>query len=475
MTRPPLQSADSAVLERLGQVLGDRGVVPVEPRYLEEPRGRYRGQAAAVLRPSTTDEVSEVVRICAAARIGLLPYSGGTGLVGGQISEDGPLMVVLSMERMNRIRQIDAADNSMIVEAGSILSEVHDAAEGVDRLFPLTLASQGSARIGGLLGTNAGGVNVLRYGNARDLCLGLEVVLADGTVHHGLTGLIKDNMGFDLRHLLIGSEGTLGVITAASLRLFPRMRETATAWVSVPSPDAALRLLALLRDRMGSSVSAFELIHSQGLDFLDETMPDFPQPPRFDGAWCVLMEAEDGPGSELEARFGDLLEKAVTDGIAGDGLVAQNAAQRRTFWNTRETIPEGNRLVGSIASHDISVRPSRMTAFIERGNAAIAALHPDFRINCFGHMGDGNLHYNVFPPRGHDRSEYRDLRARVTETVHDLVAEFGGSVSAEHGVGRLKVGDLEKYGDPAKVAVMRRIKDALDPVGILNPGAVLRA
>lgn len=474
MTQAQLRSADPTFLERLSQVLGDRGVLPPEPRYLEEPRGRYLGQAAAILRPSTTEEVAEVVRICADARVGIIPYSGGTGLVGGQVSEEGPLKVVLSFERMNAIRRIDPVDNSMVAEAGAVLADVHDAALDVNRLFPLTLASQGSARIGGLLATNAGGINVLRYGNARDLCLGLEVVLADGSIHHGLTGLIKDNMGFDLRHLLIGSEGSLGIITAASLRLFPRLANAATAWVSVPSPAAALTLLAMLRDRMGSSVSAFELIHARGLDFLSETMPGFPQPPRFEGEWMVLMEAEDGPGAELDARFEDLLESAMEAGVADDGLVAQNATQRQSFWNTRETIPEGNRLVGSIASHDISLRGSSIPEFIERGGAAIAALNPDFRINCFGHLGDGNLHYNVFPPAGHNRSEYQSQRAAVTETVHDLVDKFGGSVSAEHGVGRLKVDDLEKYGDPAKLDMMRRIKTALDPLGILNPGAMLR-
>jgi FAD/FMN-containing dehydrogenase len=470
-----LRPAGNDVLERLAAALGTGGVVPAEPRYLEEPRGRYHGRAAAVLRPDSTEAVATAIRICADARVGVVPYAGGTGLVGGQIMEQAPAPVLLSFERMNGVRSLDLTDNVMVAEAGAILADVRDRAAKAGRLFPLSLASEGTARIGGLLGTNAGGLNVLRYGNARDLCLGVEAVFADGSIHHGLSAVVKDNMGYDLRHLLIGSEGTLGLITAASLRLFPVPSEIATAWVAVPSPRAALDLLGLMRARIGGVISAFELIHRRAFEFLAETMPQIPLPPAFETDWVVLTEAGEGPGANLEARFMDLFETALRAGTCTDGLIAQSEAQRQSFWTVRETIPEANRHVGSISSHDVSIPPSRLAEFIDRAGPALAALEPEVRINCFGHLGDGNLHYNVFPPKGRDRRAFDTMRATVKSIVHDLASELGGSVGAEHGVGRLKVPDLVKYGDPAKLRAMRAIKAALDPAGILNPGAVIEA
>ena len=464
--------ADAAVLERLTAALGPGGVVPPEPRYLEEPRGRYRGHAAAVLRPASTAEVAAAVQVCAAARVAIIPYSGGTGLVGGQTYGEGPLPVILSLERMARIRDLDLVDGVLVAEAGCVLADVHAAARAVGRLFPLTLASEGSARIGGLLGTNAGGVNVLRYGNARDLCLGVEAVMADGSVMNGLSRVVKDNMGYDLRHLLIGSEGTLGLITAASLRLMPEPAETSTAWVAVESPEAALALLGALRIAMGGAISAFELIGVAGLAFLEEAIPETPLPPAMPTGWRVLVEVADGAGAEVGPRLEAALGTALEDGTAVDALVAQSAAQRDTFWRVRETIPEANRLIGAIASHDISVPPSRLPAFLDRAAAGIAALDPSVRINCFGHLGDGNLHYNAFPAKGRRRDEYDAIREPVTRLIHDLVHELGGSVAAEHGVGRLKTGDVVRYTDPGKLAVMRKIKAALDPDGILNPGVI---
>jgi FAD/FMN-containing dehydrogenase len=471
-----LHPAGPDVLGRLAAAIGASAVVPADARYLEEPRGRYRGRAAAILRPSCTDEVAAIVRICADARVGLVPYGGGTGLVGGQISEDedGRLLVI-SFERMKRIRALDRTDNVLVAEAGVILADAQAAARAQDRLLPLSLASEGTAQIGGLLATNAGGLNVLRYGNARDICLGIEAVMADGTVCHGLRALLKNNMGYDLRHLLVGAEGTLGLITAASLRLYPVPRETATAWMAVATADAALDLLAFARDRMGSTISAFELMHADGFDFLAETMPQIACPPRFETDWVVLAEVEDGLGGALEERFGGLLEAALEAGLVSDGLIAQSEAQRQSFWMVRESIPEANRRIGSISSHDVSVPPSRMVEFLDRAGPAVAALDPEIRVNCFGHLGDGNLHYNVFPPRGRDRAEFDPIRGKIKTIVHDLVHGLGGSVAAEHGVGRLKVSDLVKYGDPAELAAMRRIKAALDPLGILNPGAVLAA
>jgi FAD/FMN-containing dehydrogenase len=468
-----LRPADAAFVARLTEALGPDVVRPPEPRYLEEPRGRFPGHAAAVLRPASTEAIAAAVRLCAEARVGIVPYAGGTGLVGGQTLADGPLPVVLSVERLNRVRSLDPLDDVLVAEAGCILADVHAAAREADRLFPLSLASEGSARIGGLLGTNAGGVNVLRYGNARDLCLGVEVVFADGSILHGLSSLVKDNMGYDLRHLLIGSEGTLGIITAASLRLLPVPRESATAWLAVASPAAALALLQALRGALGRAISAFELISAVGLDFLAETMPQVPQPPRPSTGWSVLVEAADGAGSGIAPRLEAALADALDSGRLEDALIAQNDAQRAVFWGVRESIPEANRLVGAISSHDISLPPSRLAEFIDRAAPAIARFGPELRINGFGHLGDGNLHYNVFPPPGRRRDAYDAIRPRITEAVHDLVDALGGSVSAEHGVGRLKVADLVRYGDPAKLAAMRAIKQALDPAGILNPGAML--
>ena len=468
-----LNAAGPDLIGRLAAALGSDAVRPPEPRYLEEPRRRFAGRAAAVLLPRTTAEVARAVSMCAEARVGVIPYAGGTGLVGGQVAGDGPMPVVLSVERMSRIRDLDLVDGVLVAEAGCILADVQAAARAAGRLFPLSLMSEGSARIGGLLGTNAGGVAVLRYGNARDLCLGVEAVLGDGSVVRGLSRLVKDNMGYDLRHLLIGAEGTLGVITAASLRLFPQPAETATAWVAVASPAAALELLAALRDALGGAVSAYELISAQGLAFLAEAMPQLPRPPDASTGWRVLVEAGDGAGANLGDRLEAALASALDAGTATDALIAQSDAQRAVFWGVRESIPEANRRIGAISSHDISLPPSRLAEFIARGGPLVAAFDPGLRVNCFGHLGDGNLHYNVFPPRGRSRVDFEALRVPVKEAVHDLVHALGGSVGAEHGVGRLKTGDLARYSDPGKLGAMRTIKRALDPAGILNPGAVL--
>ena len=468
-----LNDADDALLDRLRAALGPGAVRPPEPRHLEEMRGRRQGRVAAVVLPASTEETSRALALCAEARVGVVPFAGGTGLVGGHTPMEGPLPVLLSVERLTRIRELDPVGGILVAEAGVILADVHQAARDVGRLFPLSLASEGSARIGGLLGANAGGVNVLRYGNARDLCLGVEAVMADGRVLHGLRHVLKDNLGYDVARLLVGSEGTLGVITAASLRLFPRPADTATAWVSVPSPQAALDLLASLRDRLGQSVSAFELIHRTGLDFLAQVLPHIPRPLADPPDWMALVEVADGPGADLGPRLEEALAVAFDAGLATDALIAQNETQRHAFWTVRETIPEANRLIGSVSSHDVSVPMARIPAFLVEADAAMAALDPTLRINCFGHLGDGNLHYNVFPAAGRARESYDALREPVKRSLHDLVAAYGGSVAAEHGVGRLKTADLVRYGDPTRVALMRAIKAAFDPLGILNPGAVL--
>jgi FAD/FMN-containing dehydrogenase len=470
---PDLAEPDDATLGRLAAALGSDAVSPPEPRHLEEPRGVFTGEAAALLRPRDTASVAAAVRLCAEARIGIVPYGGGTGLVAGQVRAGRPRPVILSLERMAAIRDVNVADGVLTAEAGAILVEAQAAAEAAGLLFPLSLASEGSARIGGLLATNAGGINVLRYGNTRELCLGVEAVLADGAVFNGLSSLRKDNTGYDLKGLLIGSEGTLGVITAASLRLFPLPAETAAAWVAVPSLAAALTLLGRLREALGETISAFEIMHGAGLAFLAETMPEVPQPLPERPLWSVMAEAGAGSGLGLADRLESALADAWDAGVVTDALVAQNAAQRDAFWRVRESMPEANRRIGSISSHDISVPPSRIAAFVERGDRAIAAIDPDLRINCFGHLGDGNLHYNVFPPAGRDRADYASLLPRIKAEVYEACVALGGSISAEHGIGRLRKDDLERYVDPVKIRAMRAIKDALDPLGILNPGALL--
>ena len=444
------------------------------PNYLEEPRGRWQGQAAAVLAPRSTEEVALALRACAAYGVAVIPYGGGTGLVGGQLSENFDHGVILSLERMRAIRAMDEDGRSLTVEAGVILADIHATAQKAGLLFPLSLASQGSARIGGLLATNAGGVNVLRYGNARDLVLGIEAVMPDGSIFHGLSPLRKNNTGYDLRHLLIGSEGTLGIITAASLRLFPEPAAQGAALMAVPDPRAALSLLRMAQDLVGEGLSAFELMHRQGFDFLAEVGPDLRQP--FDDIpeWCVLIDLGLGAGQDPAALLEGLFARAFEADLVSDGVIAQSMAQRDDFWALRENIPEANRRIGAVSSHDISLPVGLVPQFIADIPARIAEIG-DFRHNCFGHMGDGNLHYNIFPMPGKTRSDHLAERDVIKRAMHDLVHEMGGSVSAEHGIGRLKVDDLERYGDPAKLAAMRAIKAALDPQGIMNPGAVLRS
>ena len=469
-----LNTATPAFVETLRSELPEGCLRAPSPSYLEEPRGRWAGQAGAVALPRSVEEVSQIVSACHRARVGVVPYGGGTGLVGGQILSDGLAPLLLSLERMKRVRAVLPEENVAIVEAGVTLAQAQEAAEEAGRLFPLSIASQGTAQIGGNLAANAGGVNVLRYGNARDLCLGLEAVLADGSIWNGLTRLRKDNTGYDLRNLLIGSEGSLGVITAATLKLSPRPAGQGTALLAVTDPRAALALLALARDEVGEAVSSFELMHRMGFDFLAETHPEL-RPP-FDALpeWCVLIELGLARGRDPEAALAAIYEAGHAAGLVHDGVIAQSGSQRAALWSLRETIPAANRVIGSVSSHDISLPLGAIPEFVDIAPGHIAAID-QFRINCFGHLGDGNLHYNVFPMSGKSRADHEHQRDAVKRAVHDLVHQMGGSVSAEHGVGRLKVDDLERYGDPTRLAAMRAIKTALDPAGILNPGVILRA
>ncbi|GGX49005.1 D-2-hydroxyacid dehydrogenase [Tateyamaria omphalii] len=469
-----LNSLTANRADKIRAILPENRFADADAAHLKEPRGRYVGQAGLLALPRSTDEVAQLVSMASDMRVPVVPYGGGTGLVGGQVVEDGPVPLILSLEKMTAIRATYSEENVLIAEAGVILADVQEAAERVDRLFPLSLAAEGSARIGGNLSTNAGGTGVLRYGNARDLCLGVEAVLPSGQIYHGLSRLRKDNTGYDLRHLLIGAEGTLGVITAAALKLSPRPAAAGTALVQVASPAAALSLLSLVRDHVGEGVSAFELIHSQGFAFLNETLPQVRNPWTETPEWSVLIELGLSRGQDPTAALEEIFVAASKAGFVQDGMIAQSAQQANDFWTIRESIPEANRRIGSVSSHDISVPLGALADFIAECGRGIARLG-SFRINCFGHVGDGNLHYNVFPVPGKSRADHEAERPEIKRVVHELVHEMGGSVSAEHGVGRLKVEDLERYSDPAKLTAMRAIKDALDPHGIMNPGAVLRA
>lgn len=467
-----MNPADGAFEEKLRAVLPAPALRPLAPRYLEEPRGLFQGRGGVVVAPSDVAQVAAVVRLCAAQGVPIVPYGGGTGLVGGQVMA-GARPVILSLERMARIRVVHERENVMVAEAGAILADVQAAAQAAGRLFPLSLASEGSCRIGGCLSTNAGGVNVLRYGSARDLCLGVEAVLPDGSVHHGLKRLRKDNTGYDLRALLCGAEGTLGVITAASLRLFPKPARDGAALMVVRDPAAALDLLAMSQAQVGQGINAFELIKGTGFAFLAETGLGGVQPFDVAPAWSVLIDLGLGPADSPEDALAAIFAGAERRGLVQDGVIAQSQAQRAALWKLREEIPLANKAIGSISSHDISVPLSAIPDFLDEADQALARLGP-FRINAFGHLGDGNLHYNVFAPAGRAAADYVHQRGEIREVVYDIVAAHDGSFSAEHGVGRLKTAELKRYGDPAHRVMMRQVKSALDPAGIMNPGVMFQ-
>ena len=473
MTKRPLNDPGSDWLAALAARLGPGGAMRPEEgaRYFEEPRRRFVGHAAMIARPKDAAAVQAVVRACADARIGVVPYGGGTGTVGGQtLPAGGPAPILLSLERLRAAPSINLEENALTSEAGATLASVRQAAEAAGRLFPLSLASEGSAQIGGVLATNAGGVAVLRYGNARDLCLGLDAVLPNGEKLSGLSSLRKNNTGLDLRHLLIGSEGTLGVVTAASLKLYARPAERAVALVALADVESAIALLRRLEDALGEIVSAFELISAQSFAFLEEAeiaglRSPFADPPPF----AALIEIG-GRGAQESAETE--LASALEAGVALDAALAQSDAQAAAFWRLREEIPSANRRIGAVASHDIALPIAQIPAFLREAATRLSALDPRLRVNAFGHLGDGNLHYNLFPPKGVAREGFDHLRAQASELVHDLAQAMGGTFSAEHGVGRLKIAELERYGDPARIAAMKAIKAALDPAGIMNPGAL---
>ena len=448
-----------------GNATRDAGVLAP---LLTDWRGRYHGATPLLLLPRTTAQVSAIVRAAAATRTPLVPQGGNTGLVGGGIPPADASAVLVSLARMNRIRAIDGDGLLMTVEAGVILQAVHDAAAAIGCAFPLSLAAKGSATVGGLAATNAGGVQVLRHGTMRALVAGVEAVLPDGSVLDQLTGLAKDNTGYDIKQLLIGAEGTLGIITAAALRLVPAPAFRATAWVGVQSPAAALALLARLRRASGGQVESFELIPDNGLQLVLRHIEGARAPLAGSHAWHVLVELA-GP-APLEALLGDEL---VATGVA-DAAIAASSAQAAALWQLREALPEAERREGPAVHHDIAVAVAAMPDFTGAATARVEAAFAGARVIAFGHLGDGNLHFNVRPPAGVDQGEWLvPRRTAITALVHDLVTAAGGSISAEHGIGMLKRDDLARLGNPAKLAAMRAIKEALDPLGIMNPGKII--
>jgi FAD/FMN-containing dehydrogenase len=441
--------------------------------HLAEPWGAAHGRSALLLRPGTTAEVAELLKHCSDANVPVVPQGGNTGLVGAGVPDASGRLAVLSLSRLDRIREVDPLNDTITVEAGCVLETVQNAAAEVNRLFPLSLGAQGSCQIGGNLSSNAGGVNVLRYGMARALVLGLEVVLGDGRIWDGLRALRKDNTGYDLKQLFIGAEGTLGVITAAVLRLVPRPRERQTAWLGVPSPRAAVELLALFRERLGETISSFELMSGPGVELVLQYLPGARQPLAQPAPWYVLAEVawalEEGLAERLEAVLAAGLER----GLIQDGVLATSEAQRQAIWNLRENPTEAMAREGAVLRHDIAVPVSRVPELIERGAEAFERTVSGVRIMPFGHVGDGNIHYTLLQPKSMSPEQFRGLKDAVQRQVFDLVEALGGSISAEHGIGRLKRAELAVRKSPVELTLMRQLKAAFDPKGILNPGAVL--
>ena len=464
------------LIDQLSRLLGQHHVLTAADDlvpYCTDWRGRYSGRALCVVRPGSTEEVAAVVCACAGAGVAIVPQGGNTGLCGGATPVGGE--VVISLRRMNRILAVDADNNSITVEAGCTLHAVQVAAQEADRLFPLSLAAEGSATLGGNLSTNAGGVQVLRYGNARDLTLGLEVVLADGRVWNGLRALRKDNTGYDLKHLFIGAEGTLGLITAATLKLFPRPRTHATAWVAVPDPAAAVRLLGRLRDVAGDNVTAFEIIGRSALELVLRHIPNARDPLAGEPAWQVLIELSGSSdvGDDLGSILERALQEAAADGVVDDAVLAASEAQTAALWALRENVSEAQKIEGVSIKHDIAVPVSRIAEFIACADLALAAAFPEVRIVCFGHIGDGNLHYNQSKPDAQSNGEFIEQTEAVNRIVHDLVHQLGGSISAEHGLGQLKREEVLRYKSATEMEMMRAVKQALDPRGLMNPGKLL--
>jgi FAD/FMN-containing dehydrogenase len=476
MSRPA--SVPAASIEALKALLGPGGWLDAaadrEP-FETDFRRRYRGTTPLVALPDSTARVAELVAFCARKRIAVVPQGGNTSYCGGATPGAAGNEILLSLRRMRRIRDVDQLNDSLTAEAGCVLAELQAAALDVNRLLPISLGSEGSATLGGIVSTNAGGTAVLRYGMMRALVLGLEVVLPDGSVLDQLSALRKDNTGYDLKQLFIGAEGTLGVVTAATLRLYPRPAATATAFIAVESPAAALALLACLRESLGDAISTFEILPRIALEFVARHVPGARDPFDASHPWYVLAEATLAAGDDgLAARFESVLATAAERQVLRDAAIAASESQREAFWRLRETIPEAQGREGASLKHDVSVEPARLPGFVEAGRILLERLAPDARLVAYGHLGDGNLHFNLSEPAGGDGGELVARTDEIRRAVHDLVAQHDGSFSAEHGIGQFKVGELERYENPAALELMRSIKRAIDPQGIMNPGKVLR-
>jgi FAD/FMN-containing dehydrogenase len=467
----------NSLATRLAAIVGETNVLTATDDmapFATDWRKRWFGKPLAVARPGTTAEVSSVMALCSETRTGVVPQGGNTGLCGGATPDASGRQIVLSLARMNRVRATDALNNTMTAEAGCVLANLQQAADEANRLFPLSLAAEGSCQIGGNLSTNAGGVQVLRYGNTRDLVLGLEVVLPSGEIWDGLRGLRKDNTGYDLKHLFIGAEGTLGVITAAVLKLYPKPRGKATAVVALATARDALRLLEHAQAHCGDRLTAFELFSAIGLELVRKHFPQVPKPFATAYPHYVLLElsdtqADDAIGGLLESALGE----AIESGIALDAVLATSGEQAKQLWALRENLSEAQATEGPNIKHDITIPISRIADFIEATDAKLARAFRDVRMVTFGHLGDGNLHYNVSPPVGGDYAAFTARTPEVNRVVHDSVAEFGGSISAEHGLGQYKRDEILRYKSAVEIDLMRAIKRAIDPLGIMNPGKVL--
>jgi FAD/FMN-containing dehydrogenase len=467
---------DATVHTRLRAIVGDANVLTADDAvapYLSDWRGRYHGATLAVVRPASTAEVAAVVTACAQLGVAIVPQGGNTGMCGGATPDATGTQIVVSLARLNRIRAMDTANATLTAEAGVPLATVQQAAADAGLMFPLSLASEGSCTIGGNLSTNAGGTAVLRFGNARDLTLGIEVVLPDGRIWNGLRALRKDNTGYDLKHLFIGGEGTLGIVTAATLKLFPAPRMRVTALCAVPAVDAAVALLLRLKTALGDRLTGFELISEFALALSCKHHPALPNP--LPGhRWYVLVQADDSAadGSLVNVAQG-ALEAAVSEGIAQDVVVAQSVDQAARLWSLRENISEAQRREGPNIKHDISLPVSAIPSFLVESDAALAAAFPGSRLVVFGHLGDGNLHYNLSGPVGVAATGFLASANAANRIVHDIVARYGGSFSAEHGVGQLKRDELQRYKSAVELDLMRRVKAAIDPRNLMNPGKIL--
>ena len=470
----PMRNAPAPdVISSIRNIVGKKGVVEGDDQapFLSEWRGRWPGEAALIVMPASTAEVAEIVKICAAENVAITPQGGNTGLVGGQIPSGSEIL--LSLKRMRAIRDVSPLNNTMTVDAGLTLAEAQEAADSADRLFPLSIGSEGSCQIGGVISTNAGGVNVLRYGNTRDLVLGLEAVMPDGEIWNGLKRLRKNNTGYDIKQLLIGGEGTLGIVTGAVLKLFPKPADTVTAFAAVESAEKAVALLSYLQNATGGAATSFELMARQCIDLVLKHIPQTRDPLAAPSPFYTLMEFSSGEASGLRETMERVLGDALNDGLIADATIAENETQAKMFWHIRHSISEAINGEGLGARHDVSVATSDIPAFLDKAGAAVGTIAPNARIVAFGHIGDGNVHYDIVPPEGAAPDALDDLRPTIENAVYDVIDLFDGSISAEHGVGRHRRDSLAKRKSAVELNAMRAIKNALDPKGIMNPGKML--